>query len=162
MYGPPPLRPRTGARALVVRWLFALFPIGSLGLLAWVPSLRFAVLRGRGTDWAVFCLFCSLTVAEVVLISAVPDDESNLSAFAGFYALAYLVGATVHAVRADRFPRRAAVPPGHVPPPPAHRPVAPRPHPGAAAAPRAASPRMRQVASELDELGALLRRQEGR
>ncbi|MDT0346870.1 hypothetical protein [Streptomyces litchfieldiae] len=180
MYGPPPAQeptlphprppahPPTDAKTLIVRWLFALIPIGTLGLLAWVPSLRFAILRGRGIDWAVFGLFCSLTAGEILLIAFVPDDESNYSAFAGFYALSFFIGATIHAVRADRFPRH---PPAHHPyahtpapaPPHAHTlPTAPLPAAPQAPAPQPTSPRMRQVASELDELGAYLRKQEGR
>jgi hypothetical protein len=201
MYGPPLAQPpqpaRPGTRALVVRGLFASFPVWSLGFLAPVPFLRFALLRRRPLDWAVFALYCALTFVEVVLIYRVPDDESTVSFLAGLFIVAYLAGAPVHACLGDRFPRPAAatatagfpVPPhahppaapyavphaaAHVTPPvaphaPAAAPYAPSvaapppapPSPVAPAAP-GPSPRMRQVASELDELGEFLRREEGR
>ncbi|GAB2899660.1 hypothetical protein [Streptomyces mayteni] len=185
MYGPPPVSPEPprpagpagsggpGAKAIAVRVAFATIPTLSLGLLAWLPSLRFALIRRRSIDWAVFGLFCSLTAAEIILVAYTPDDvDDNLSAFVGFYCFAYFIGATIHAVQADRFPR-ADRPTGHWPPPyptttgygyPPPQPAAgypmtaaaPPPHPGPVEP--STSPRMRQVASELDELGEYLRR----
>ncbi|MEU7313867.1 hypothetical protein [Streptomyces sp. NPDC007083] len=216
MYGPaasqppqPPQQPHPGAggagarpggtRALLVRIAFASFPLWSLGLLAWVPSLRFAILRRRPLDWAVFAGACVLTAVYILLLFVVPEtkpgEEGNAQLGAGVYIVLLIGGAVVHAVLADRAPRapRAAPAPtlyapapgpyaapaqpaptpvtpydGAAPyaqtvsaPPNPHR--APHPHqnphqnpyPGSVPP---ASPRMRQVASELDELGELLRR----
>ncbi|WP_431780766.1 hypothetical protein [Streptomyces chumphonensis] len=222
MYGPvappspPPYRRGPGGAAIVVRLLFASFPVWSLGMLAWVPSLRFAVLRRRPLDWAVFALFLALSVLEIVLALATPDDpDSDLGVAMGGFALALIIGATTHAVLADRFPRPPApyagyapyptppaagghpgAPPataagygypGPVPPPgpaaphqqptvyapppgPPPGPSAPTPPPASTAPPASTPPpgrpappaRMRQVASELDELDALLRKRDGR
>ncbi|GAA1914833.1 hypothetical protein GCM10009716_25390 [Streptomyces sodiiphilus] len=182
--------------AITVRLLFASFPLWSLGLLAWVPSLRFAVLRRRPWDWLVFGAVLAMTVLYVVLLVALPDDADNLNALAGAYVLLFLAGTVTHAVVGDLFPRPGDAPPaphnGHFPysaptlpsvtyghaPAPGHTPAthgygyppsaatpaspaaaSPAPPPGPAAP--APSPRMRQVASELDELGDLLRKHEG-
>ncbi|RKN08685.1 hypothetical protein D7319_14940 [Streptomyces radicis] len=172
-----------------MRALFALFPVLSLGLLAWVPALRVVVIRRRAVDWAVLALMVSLTVSEVVLISTVPtDDEGPRSALVGLYLVAFLIGATIHAAMLDDTPPAPGpypaprptgygAPHGYGYPPPAASvpvpasvpvhpaPAAPAPAvpaPAAPAPPSPTSPRMRQVASELDELGELLRKQEGR
>lgn len=214
------------AGTLALRIVFASFPVWSLGLLTWVPSLRFAILRKRPLDWAVFAGSLGLTVLYVVLLLKVPAEpargaEGDLQFLAGVYALLFMTGGVVHAVLADRFPRGqepapqpqpvpmptpqapahpygpgyAAPVPGPNPnpnpyaqtiaatPPPApsaypsphpeSRPSShpgphpdPRPSPHSQAAPPqrsgppgppAASPRMRQVASELDDLDELLR-----
>ncbi|WP_431984367.1 hypothetical protein [Streptomyces qinglanensis] len=204
-----------GTRALLVRIAFASFPVWSLGLLSWVPSLRFAILRRRPLDWAVFAGACVLTAVYILLLFVVPEtkpgEEGNAQLGAGVYIVLLIGGAVVHAVLADRAPRapraapaptvyapaRTAGPyaapaqpaPGQPAPAPATpyggaAPYAPtvsappnphqapqqnphqsphqnphqslnHPYPGSVPP---ASPRMRQVASELDELGELLRR----
>ncbi len=178
--GPPPVpgpapaaapRRGPGARALIMRTLFACFPALSLGLLSWVPMLRFALQRRRTLDWAVLGLYVLLTVGLLVWLDLLPTTETEegevaeVSALVGFFWLALIVAATVHAVRGDRFER-----PGRAPavahtvayPAPYYGPPAPYgPPPAAAPAPpSSASPRMRQVADELDELGAYLRKEE--
>lgn len=198
--GPPPgpaaaERRGPGARALIVRWLFATFPVWSLGLLSWVPMLRFALQRKRGLDWAVFALYVLLTAGLLLWLDLLPaegtgdggtggagggdgEEVAEVSALLGFFWLSLIVAATIHAVRGDRFerPRPAAAlpptryapapypaptgyapPPGYPPPSPA---ASPGPYPAPAAPPPGASPRMRQVADELDELGAYLRKEE--
>ncbi len=184
-----------------MRLFFASFPLWSLGLLTWVPSLRFAIIRRRRLDWAVFGLAVALTVIYVVLLFVFGDEKSTGSGFAGMYILALIGGSVVHAVLGDRFLRdpasyRTAAPTPHPAPYPAPTPH-PAPYPGSApysappVGPHAAgianaptvygyprpvapppvaappppapqSPRMRQVASELDELDALLRGRDGR
>jgi hypothetical protein len=173
---------------MTVRLLFASFPVWSLGLLSWVPSLRFAILRRRRLDWAVFGLSVALTVVYVVLLFTVPasdpEGETTKSAMAGLYILVLITGAVVHAILGDRFQRQTwyAHPPSTAPhgygyPPnpyaagphqPAHAavlptlpgtpPAAPADGPPYAAPPPPSSDRMRQVASELDELDEFLRK----
>ncbi|WP_049574335.1 hypothetical protein, partial [Streptomyces sp. SBT349] len=154
----PAPRPGARGRTLVVRSLFALFPIFSLGLLAWVPALRVGVLRRRPLDWAVLGLYVSLTTCEVLFLIAVDTDGPN-GAYVGLYLLLFLIGATIHSAIADDTPRDRAAPP--VPAPRQHGLPGP-PGPPSLPGPPATSPRMRQVASELDELGELLRKQEDR
>ncbi|GAA2456083.1 hypothetical protein [Streptomyces macrosporus] len=143
MYGPAatpppaPSRPGPGVGGMVMRLFFASFPVWSLGLLAWVPSLRFAILRRRPVDWLVFGVAVALTAVYVVLLATVPtsDDapESMGPFWAGLYILLLIAGSVVHAVLGDRFLRdpaayRAARPaPYPTPHPTAHPapPVAP-------------------------------------
>ncbi|WP_019356969.1 hypothetical protein [Streptomyces sp. AA1529] len=211
MYGPaasqppqPPRQPQPGAarpggtRALLVRIAFASFPLWSLGLLAWVPSLRFAILRRRPLDWAVFAGACVLTAVYILLLFVVPEtkpgEEGNAQLGAGVYIVLLIGGAVVHALLADRGPRTPRFAPAPTLYAPAAGPYAAPAQPAAPAAPYGgaapyaptvsappnphqapnsqqephqnvypgsvppASPRMRQVASELDELGELLRR----
>ncbi|MDK1475981.1 hypothetical protein QNO07_21605 [Streptomyces sp. 549] len=209
MYGPatpPPSRAPQhgpGTWALIVRTFFALLPLLSLTLLAWVPLLRFAVLRRRSLDWWLFFLSVGLTLGFCWLLLEIPadapDDNSPETNRAIFYMLVYGVAATVYGFLGDRFPRERrsgwpAGPPGAYAVP--HGPAGPGaagpawgqpqagPHPqapgGAPAGPYAGgapagpygpggqagagqqpgSPRMRRVASELDELDALLRKRE--
>lgn len=190
--GPPPVpgpapavaapRRGPGARALIMRTLFASFPVWSLGLLSWVPMLRFAVQRRRSLDWAVLGLYVLLTVGLLVWLDLLPTTETEegevaeVSALVGFFWLSLIVAATVHAVRGDRFERPGRAPamahtpvaypaPYYAPPAPYGPPSPYAPPPAAApgpatAPPSPASPRMRQVADELDELGAYLRKEE--
>ncbi|UGY91834.1 hypothetical protein [Streptomyces gobiensis] len=204
MYGPatpppppPPYRPRVGTRGMAVRLLFAALPLVTLGLASWAPSLRFAIIRKRPLDWAVFALSVVLTIVYIVLLVVVPDDPEgkNMSSFwAGLYIMLLICGAVTHAILADRFPRTPAphsaphpAPAGYgypavgYPPPfpqsqpqPQPQPQAqpqsqpqpqpqsqPQPQPQSQPQPPPQSSRMRQVASELDELDALLRKREG-
>jgi hypothetical protein len=194
--GPPPVpgpapavaapRRGPGARALIMRTLFASFPVWSLGLLSWVPMLRFALQRRRSLDWAVLGLYVLLTVGLLVWLDLLPTTETEegevaeVSALVGFFWLSLIVAATVHAVRGDRFERPGRAPavthtpvaytaPYYAPPAPYGPPSPYGPPPAAApgalagpatAPPSSASPRMRQVADELDELGAFLRKEE--
>ncbi|MCT2592981.1 hypothetical protein LHJ74_28055 [Streptomyces sp. N2-109] len=231
MYGPaatpPPPLPaprrsgRPGAKGMALRLLYASFPVWSLGLLAWVPSLRFALLRRRAADWGVLVVLVLLTAVYVTLLITVEEDpkgEGMASFWAGVYVVFFIIGAAVHAILADRFLREPGmrgfmaaapggpVPGGHLPggpppgalgetqvlsygypptaygtgapsygypqspapsygypqpqPQPQPQAQAPAPQPPAAPASPAphASTRMRQVASELDELDELLRK----
>ncbi|SEQ57186.1 hypothetical protein [Streptomyces radiopugnans] len=216
MYGPaatpPPAPSRRGPGfgGIALRLFFASFPVWSVGLLAWVPSLRFAVIRRRPLDWAVFAVSVVLTVVYVVLLVNVPASEPGEEGMAQFWAGLYIVlligGSVAHAVLGDRFLRDPAPYPAAAPlpggPHTPHHPAPPAPgFPGLADAPTAyghprpgpavpppvpppapsarppayghpqprqsppvqppQSPRMRQVASELDELGELLRKRDG-
>ncbi|MFF2376366.1 hypothetical protein ACFVUW_18490 [Streptomyces xiamenensis] len=169
-----------------MRTLFASFPVWSLGLLSWVPMLRFALQRRRSLDWAVLGLYVLLTAGLLVWLDLLPTTETEegevaeVSALVGFFWLSLIVAATVHAVRGDRFERPGRAPavthtpvaypaPYYAPPAPYGPPSPYGPPPAAApgalagpatAPPSSASPRMRQVADELDELGAYLRKEE--
>lgn len=128
---------RSRAGTVTVRVLFASFPLWSLGVLAWVPSLRIAVLRRRPRDWAAAIGFMALTVLYLVMLEAVPEEDENLSALAGVGIVLFLAGTVTHAVLADRFPRGDAAPaPGGVPHPGPYPYAAPH-HPHAAPVARA-------------------------
>ncbi|MTE19379.1 hypothetical protein F0L17_09610 [Streptomyces sp. TRM43335] len=136
MYGPAaapppaPHRPGPGVGGIVLRVFFASFPVWSLGLLAWVPSLRFAVLRRRRLDWAVFAVSVALTVGYVVLLFVAGEDEGKgtVSLLAGLYIILLIGGATVHGILGDRFLRDPAAYRSRQP-----APGYPAPHPAAVA-----------------------------
>ncbi|WP_130799461.1 hypothetical protein [Streptomyces otsuchiensis] len=95
---------RSPGGALALRIFFATFPLWSLGLLAWVPSLRIALLRQRAQDRVAAVGFAVLTVVYVFLLARVPSGEemTDLQALAvGVVMLSLGVGAVVHAVVAD-------------------------------------------------------------
>lgn len=50
---PPPKRPSTGV-LVVLRVIFVAVPILSIGFLAWVATLRAAIVTRRAVDWWVF------------------------------------------------------------------------------------------------------------
>ncbi|MFJ9118239.1 hypothetical protein ACIRJO_22105 [Streptomyces sp. NPDC102394] len=50
---PPPKRPSTGA-LVVLRVIFVAVPILSIGFLAWVATLRAAIVTRRAAEWWVF------------------------------------------------------------------------------------------------------------
>jgi hypothetical protein len=89
---------RSRAGAMTVRLLFASFPLWSLGLLAWVPSLRIALLRRRPRDVAAAVGFGLLTVLFVVMLFALPEDHDGLNALGGLFTLLFFSGAVTHAI----------------------------------------------------------------
>lgn len=105
--GPPRTRRPAGLKNMAVRTLFASFPLWSLGLLAWVPALRFALLRQRRRSWAVLALSLALTVLYILLLEIAPksDEEGAASFLIGLYIVIFLVGSCVHGFLGDRFPR---------------------------------------------------------
>ncbi|MBB1246593.1 hypothetical protein GL263_24030, partial [Streptomyces durbertensis] len=119
---------------MALRVLFATFPVWSLGLLAWVPSLRFALLGRRRLDWLVFGLFATLTVVYLVLLVSVPSDpegDDPASLLAGAYAILFMGGSLVHGLLGEPAPaggRAGAMPPQAVPGPGGYG--YPRPAPG--------------------------------
>ena len=62
--GPPP---RSGWH-VVRRILWTATPVLSLGFLAWLPSLRYAVGRRTPAAWAWFALFAGATAAEFAFL----------------------------------------------------------------------------------------------
>ncbi|MEV1006714.1 hypothetical protein [Streptomyces sp. NPDC049881] len=170
MYGPPtaPPPPRRDIRAEVLRWLFAVVPLLSLGVLSWVPFLHIATRRGRRSDWLFATLYGVLSAGELTMLITIPsDNDSTAGAIGGTYTVLLILGACVHAALTGYLPSHSAHPPQQQPlPSPYGTPhPTPPPTPGAYATPTpspSTSSRMRQVASELDELGEYLRRQEGR
>ncbi|MDB1087218.1 hypothetical protein PJ985_06505 [Streptomyces sp. ACA25] len=106
-------------RRIAVRVFFAAFPLASLGLLAWVPALRFAVIRRRAADWAVAVLAGVLTAVYIAVMVSVPEGpDAEISDGAALYVLGFLLATTVHAVLGDRFvrPHRPKAWPGSLPP----------------------------------------------
>ncbi|MEU3605703.1 hypothetical protein AB0E83_09655 [Streptomyces sp. NPDC035033] len=190
MYGPTPApAPRPGgssAGAVAVRVLLTVLVVVSLGLLAWVATLRIAIMRRTGRDWAVFWAHLALNIGCVVpLEQRFADTWMNT---AGMIVLLvqmvavvcyYLIVDTRHhhtpapvLLPAPPPPHAPAYgyPPAHpatavtVPNPYAQQPPHPDPRPYAPVPPAAVpapppSPRIDQVRAELDELSDLLRKE---
>lgn len=88
----PQLPRRRGAAQL---W-WAAIPVVSIGFLAFVPFLAYAIMRGRKRDWAVFATYLALTVAMIVTIGAIPSS-SGASAGVGGFIIALAGCAAIHA-----------------------------------------------------------------
>ncbi|WP_030897571.1 hypothetical protein [Streptomyces sp. NRRL F-5126] len=194
MYGavqPPPVRARmSGVAAVALRVLLMVCSLGSIGLLAFVPLLRIAVLRRRWYDWALMGVSLPGAIALFALVGTQPKDAAvtNISLAALMViAVAAAVYLLVFDIRRCRRARTGPVAPlspapvippaipggyGYGCPPPYAPPAPPRtyaygqppPMPSAPPAPPSpAHPRIEQVRAELDELSALLRKeQDGR
>lgn len=98
--GPPP---RSGW-LVVRRVLWTATPVLSLGFLAWLPSLRYAVARRTVAAWAWFALFAGATVAEFAFLGGKNDETPD---WVGGYIIALMAAAATHAGLAYK-PRAAA------------------------------------------------------
>ncbi|WP_370413174.1 hypothetical protein [Streptomyces fradiae] len=190
MYGqgyPPPATPpqRQGvpASVIVLRVLFAMLPLLSIGFLTWATALRIALLTRRVVDWILFVASIVLIIVCMVLM---PDDVEttradvvmatillSAAAFTGYYLAVD--------IRHDRIRLHGPVPPtapynpyaATVPPhrhqvpqqpqqgygfPPVQPQPQPQPQPQSQSQITPPSPRIDQVRAELDELSDLLRK----
>ncbi len=149
---PPPPAPRgtrTGtAAATMLRVVFTAIPLLSLGILAWVPMLRLAVVSRRGRDWAAFTAVAAASTGAFVL-AGYSADENDWQTNAGTALLLTLAACTAgyFLVTDLRWHDARRVPPPH--PAPVPPPYPPRPPAG----------RIETVRAELDELSAYLREQ---
>ncbi|MFI8966243.1 hypothetical protein ACIGO8_29490 [Streptomyces sp. NPDC053493] len=137
MYGhgyPQPAPPPRGvpASVIVLRVLFAVLPLLSLGLLAWVTALRIGLLTRRVLDWILLGLSVAVVVAGLILMPDENDTSLKGDLVVGMVllnAVAFTAYFLVVDIRHDH--TRAAGAPGAVPPPP----LSPY-HPYAATVPR--------------------------
>ncbi|ORT58484.1 hypothetical protein [Streptomyces sp. CB03238] len=84
MYGPgygivppQPRRPSTTA-VVVLRVVFTLLPLLSLGFLTWVTTLRLAIVTRKALDWVLFAV--SLVVVVLAFILLPVDEVDNWKA----------------------------------------------------------------------------------
>jgi len=182
---PPPRRPSTGVLVLL-RVIFAALPILSIGFLAWVATLRAAIVTRKGSDWWIFGgSLAVLGVSFGFLATDNTDDFStvngnigmsilllNAAACTGYFLYTdirhYRPHPTAHALPPapgmgygypqPPSPYAATLPQTPVTPMPAPAPAAPVPPPPQ----RPAPVRIDQVRAELDELSDYLRRHPGR
>ncbi|MFD9636265.1 hypothetical protein [Streptomyces violascens] len=186
-YGPPQPRP-SGAGAIVLRVLFALLPLLSIGMLSWTALLRLAIVTRRGVHWALFWVQLAVFVFFFTFIVAAPDENDWRMNVGMIGQLALAVATTAYFLYADI--RHAAqapfvvhpfgqygAPAGYGPPHlpgtripgttapqfgPYVNPYADTPVPSAPPAPvpphAPAAPRIEQVRAELDELSQYLRK----
>lgn len=97
-YPPPSAAVRAGS--FVARVLWTVIPVGSVGLLGWVPAVHIARRRRTPASWWWLAGMVAGTVGECVLVYLVPGDKhGSPEAGAGAFALSYLITATVYAWR---------------------------------------------------------------
>lgn len=146
-YVPPPPSRTVPTSVIVLRVLFALLPLFSIGFLTWATMLRLAVVTRRALDWVLCGLSGAVMVTGLLLM---PDDIETTQADVAMSLV--LVNAAVFTayflvvdIRHDRLRVRAGAPPyppyattvpqhqaGYVPPTPTPTPAPiayPQPHP---------------------------------
>ncbi|MER7519023.1 hypothetical protein [Streptomyces sp. NPDC126499] len=128
MYGqghgyPQPAPPQRGvpASVIVLRVLFAVLPLLSLGMLTWVTALRIGLLTRRVVDWVLLAVSVAVVIAAFVLI---PEDENDTSLQGDLVvgmvllnAVAFTAYFLVADIRHARVRAAGAPVPGEVPPP---------------------------------------------
>ncbi|MCH0538332.1 hypothetical protein I3F58_01890 [Streptomyces sp. MUM 203J] len=166
---------------VVVRVLFAVLPLLSLGFLTGASMLRLAVVTRRTLDWWLFGVSVAATLGFLLLTG--PDPEalrSSLGAGGVLLNAALFTGYFLYAdIRHHERAARSAVPtpaPYHQPRPqsgygypqpnpyqqqPQQAARQPTPPPASPPASPFPAPRIDQVRAELDELSDLLRKDEG-
>ncbi|GGQ03460.1 hypothetical protein [Streptomyces roseolilacinus] len=79
MYGPGPVPPqrRTPTHVVVLRVLFAVLPLLSLGFLTGAATLRLAVVTRRPRDWGLFGVSVIVTLLCMIFI---PEDTDSMQA----------------------------------------------------------------------------------
>ncbi|AYG82395.1 hypothetical protein DWB77_04569 [Streptomyces hundungensis] len=188
-YGPPQPRP-SGAGQIVLRVLFALVPLVSIGMLSWAALLRLAIVTRRRAHWVLFWVQLALCQVAFGFIMRAPDENDwrmdvgmiGLLGLAvagtGFYLYADIRHASRPPLTPGPFGRYAPAGygPPHIPATTAPRfgpyanPYAETPMPAAPPSPvaptpappsAAGAPRIDQVRAELDELSQYLRKGTG-
>ncbi|MER8009307.1 hypothetical protein [Streptomyces sp. NPDC094149] len=71
---PPPKRPSTGV-LVVLRVIFVAVPILSIGFLAWVATLRAAIVTRRAVDWWVFAASVVVLGTSFAFLSTDHTDD---------------------------------------------------------------------------------------
>ncbi|GAA2498077.1 hypothetical protein [Streptomyces longisporus] len=179
---PPPRRPSTGVLVLL-RVVFVAVALLSIGFLAWVATLRAAIVTRKATDWWIFAAsLVVLGISFAFLSTDHTDDFSTPNGNAGMIILLLNAAACAgYYLYADirhfgPYPTGYAMPPapgmgyGYPQPPSPYAATLPQtPVVAAPAAPvpppppqqRPAPARIDQVRAELDELSDYLRRHPG-
>ncbi|WP_406444762.1 hypothetical protein OHB14_37530 [Streptomyces sp. NBC_01613] len=186
-YAPPPPRRPSTAVLVVLRVIFVAVPILSIGFLAWVATLRAAIVTRKPRDWWIFAGSLAVLAISIGFLSTDnTDDFSTRNGNLGMSILllnaaacvGYYLYADIH--HHQPYPTGYPAPPAQVPAPgygypqaaspyaathpqtpvapmPAHAPNTPVPPPPQRPAPA----RIDQVRAELDELSDYLRQHPG-
>jgi hypothetical protein len=181
-YAPPPPRRPSTAVLVLLRVVFVAVAILSIGFLAWVATLRAAIVTRRRTDWWIFGgSLAVLGISFGFLATDHTDDFSTPNGNAGMIILLLNAAACAgYYLYADirhfaPYPTGYAMPPapgmGYGYPQPPSPYAATQPQTPVAAAPpvpvpppppqRPAPARIDQVRAELDELSDYLRQHPG-
>lgn len=95
-YTQPVKRSPPTAWLVLVRVLFVVLSICSIGLLAWTMLLRLAIVTRRPLDWGLFVLALVSDIAALVLIGTESGDE--IHTVGGWTGMALLMGTLVAAI----------------------------------------------------------------
>ena len=103
--GPLWERPPSRAKTVAGRVAWASIPVLSIGLLAFIPSLRLAIRKQTPVAWLAFVGFLAATVAEIVIVeTAKPaaNGDTDPGSLAGGYFFALMIVGAIHAWIAGR------------------------------------------------------------
>ncbi|AZM48571.1 hypothetical protein DMB38_24770 [Streptomyces sp. WAC 06738] len=133
MYGPPEPRSASPALRVVLRVVFTVVAVAGLGLLAWAPMLRLAILRRTRLDWVLFWASAAVAAGALAMLATV--DGQELPAWrentGGILLIVLIVSVVPWFLTVDiRHHREAAGRPFGAGAPAAGGPVPPYGHPG--------------------------------
>ncbi len=93
--------PVPGGRGRGSQLAWALVPLLTLGMLAFVPFVRLALARRRPVDWVVCGSYLAADIGTLVLVSVTKSDSTGATLAGGFALLLAGLG-TVHTLVAFR------------------------------------------------------------
>ncbi|MEV0094773.1 hypothetical protein [Streptomyces sp. NPDC050738] len=117
-----------GPKAIVLRIVFALLALGSIGFLAWTAMLRLAIVGRRRRDWALFWAQSALTLVCVGMLESrfadtwIANTGMIVLMVQGVAVFAYflITDTRLHRSSAQVHAPGLYVPPPAAPAPPAH------------------------------------------
>ncbi|MFB9466519.1 hypothetical protein [Streptomyces cinereospinus] len=92
-YPQPVKQPPPTAWLVLVRVLFVVISLLSLGFLTWTMLLRLAIVTRRSLDWGLFVAVLAIDILAVVLLGTEPGEEIHTAG--GWTGLALLLGTLV-------------------------------------------------------------------
>ncbi|NNN37563.1 hypothetical protein HLK59_46010 [Streptomyces sp. S3(2020)] len=95
-YTPPVKQPPHPALLVLLRVLFVVIAIFTIGLLAWAMLLRLALVTRRGLDWCLFAASFVAIVLGLVLLGTEPGEE--IHTVGGWTGLILLLGTLIAAI----------------------------------------------------------------
>ncbi|GGT26156.1 hypothetical protein [Streptomyces chromofuscus] len=95
-YPQPVKQPPPTAWLVLVRVLFVVIALLSLGFLTWAMLLRLAIVTRKSLDWGLFVAVLAIDILAIVLLGTEPGDE--IHTVGGWTGLALLLGTLVGAI----------------------------------------------------------------
>ncbi|MEU3659474.1 hypothetical protein AB0E77_06860 [Streptomyces sp. NPDC032940] len=95
-YPQPVKQPPPTGWLVLLRVLFVVLSVLSIGMLAWTMLLRLAIVTRKGLDWGLFVAAMAADALALFLIGTEPGDEIHTAA--GWTGMALLLGTLVAAM----------------------------------------------------------------